>query len=118
MNHSDTHPLTVHQQLLMHLERRIAATSSADIAGLPKATGDFQRELDRLTEVLSKLDDCTRQRIVLAMTHELNVFMYLVAVAAADIITKPLCDQALRERNESILDDAVSLFEELIGTSA
>lgn len=113
--HTAGKPHTLRQQLQLAIEAQIESVSVQDTVKIPQATEKLKQELARVTSVLARLDHSTRQRILYVMIREMDVLAYQIAVAAADIITQPLRDEARNNRDETILDQAVALFEELVG---
>jgi long-subunit acyl-CoA synthetase (AMP-forming) len=114
MHTSNGKPLTLRQQIQVMLDRRVSTITSAEARKLPEATDKLKGELSRLTSVLARLDDDARQRILYVMTQEMEILAYQFAVQAADLVTKPLREQALAQRDEQILNEAIELFEELV----
>lgn len=114
MTSSAQAPLTLHQRLLIHVERRIRSATETDAMKIPEAMLGLNSETARLEKVLRRLDEHARQKLILVMTKELDIFTNMFVVAAADIITEPMREAARRTGDEGLLDQALELFNQLV----
>lgn len=113
--HSSTELMALREQCYRSLEERIATCTDEEARRTPQATDKLKRELDRLDTVLTHLTAEARQRIVYVMIQEMEILAYQISLAAADIITEPMRQEARATRDTRILDEAFALFKSLVG---
>jgi len=108
-------PGTLHEQLMLYIDQQVRRSPRIHDSALHRSTETLKAELSRLETALARLSRPDHRRVDWVLRRELGLIVHMFTVMAADLITEPMREDALRQGDERILDDALALFNALTG---
>jgi hypothetical protein len=110
-----TEELTLHQQLLQHIESQVTTVKPVTAEELARGNDRLRSELERVNRVLDQLEPTRRAHIRIVLMRELGIVAYMVTLIAAYAATEDLREEAMAVGSMDVLDDAIARFDALVG---